>query len=346
MHAILIWFDHLPYGVPGCCGNTEARTPGFDHFAAGSVTFDNCFVDDRRGDSAAGLVDALLRLQDEGITLSVLSVHPTHLIGLLNRHTDSDADSAIRVEMLNDDDQLMQRITSAVAESSVVTATSGSDEPRAVTVVSLPGVVDSERAVIDDRLESADQLLDRLAMVQTGERTLLLVTAGSAHVSAEQGRELNERMIHVPLLGRSGPPLAFGLRSPSLVALSDVPAALLCRARLSIEGLAHANEVDRAAHAAALLREVSGERVGSHRLLLLRGPDGTVGMRTGEWYLTSRVDANGGTSAAGSAVDQAALYVKPDDLWDSLDVASQWPDVVEELAGMLVGGAGKSGEAP
>src|SRR5690606_13222530 len=194
MHVILIWFDHLPYGVPGCCGNTEAHTPGFDRFAADSVTFDNCFVDDRRGDTAAGLVDVLRRLRAGGVTVHVLSVHPTQLVGLLNRDTRSDADtanSAIQVEMLDDDDQLMQRITSAVAQSPVVTATAGSDEPREVTVVSLPDVVDCEGAVIDESLASADRLLDRLAIECTAARTLLLVTAGGAHVTAEPGRELN-----------------------------------------------------------------------------------------------------------------------------------------------------------
>src|SRR5690606_36893539 len=304
--------------------------------------------DDRRGDTAAGLVDVLRRLRAGGVTVHVLSVHPTQLVGLLNRDTRSDADtanSAIQVEMLDDDDQLMQRITSAVAQSPVVTATAGSDEPREVTVVSLPDVVDCEGAVIDESLASADRLLDRLAIECTAARTLLLVTAGGAHVTAEPGRELNERMIHVPRLGRSGPPLAFGLPSPSLVALSDGPAGLLGRPGLPAETFAADIESDRKAHAEAFLRELSGERVGARELLLLRGPDGAVGVRTSQWYLTSRLDAESSRAAADEAVDRAALYVKPDDLWDCLDVASQWPALVEELAGMLPIEPGKSGES-
>jgi hypothetical protein len=339
MHAILLWFDYLPYGVPGCCGNTEARTPGFDRFAAGSVTFDNCFLDDRRGESGAGLVEALSKLREAGVRVRVLSVHPTQLVSLLAQQADTDSDRAIDVEMLDDDDQLMQRLRSAADEAFDKNSDADREQQPAVTVASLPGVVTAEGEVIEELLESADRLLDRLALVGTGEQTLLLVSAGGAHVSAEPGRELDERLIHVPLLGRSGPPLEFGWHSPSLVSQSDVANALLHRAGLPIEE----SGTESTAHAEALLRELSGERRESRPSLIIEGPDGTVGVRTREWYLTTRLEAAAGADLVGAAVDRAALYVKPGDLWDRLDVASQSPGVVEELVGMLPAGAGKSG---
>jgi hypothetical protein len=341
MHAILIWFDHLPYGVPGCCGNTQAHTPGFDRFAAGSVTFDNCFVDDRRGEGAGRLVDVLQTIYAAGVAVRVLSVHPTQLVSLLNRRADTDERRGVAVETLEDDNQLSERLVRALAAASTASGSADRETLRAVTVISLPGVITSEGKVIDESLQSADRLLDRLALAHAGEQTLLLVTAGAAHLTAEQRHELDERMIHVPLLGRCGLPLEFGVHSPSLVASSDVLHALVRWAGLWIEWA----ERDAATHAEALLRELSGARVASRQSLLLRGPDAAVGVRTREWYLTTRLETVGVGDAAASAVDQAALYVKPDDLWDRLDVASQSPGVVEELAGMLSAAEGKSGES-
>jgi hypothetical protein len=340
MHAILIWFDYLPYAVPGCCGNTEARTSGFDHFAAGSVTFDNCFINDLRGENGDVLAGTLLRLQSGGLPVSVLSAHPTRLVDLLHQQAKTRACRPIPVEMLNDDDQLMQRLDRAAYESMRATSALDGDEQPSVTIVSLPGVVTAEGIVVDEVLESADRLLDRLALINTADRTLLLVTAGRAHVSAEPGRELTERMLHVPLLGRSGPPLEFGLHSRSLVGQSDVLHALLLWAGLPIEKA----EQEGAAHGEALLRELAGERVASRSSLFLRGPDERVGVRTDAWYLATRLDAAEGPRAAARAIDQAVLFVKPDDLWDRLDVASQSPGVVEELVGMLPVGAGKVDE--
>lgn len=334
MHAILVWFDHLPYGVPGCCGNTEASTPGFDHFAAGSVVFDNCFVNDCRGDSAAGLVEALQTLSAGGVAVRVWSVHPTHLLGLVNQRAPADAGPGLDVERLEDEDQLRHRLAGAAESASAEGAAS-----RAVTVISLPGVVTPGGDVLAEVLESADRLLDQLAVTATSPGSLLLVCAGGGHVSAEPGQQLHERLIHVPLLGRSGPPLDFGLHSPSLVALSDVPALLRQWGGLTVEA-------DRAPHAAALLRELSGERVESRQSLLLRGPQEEVGVRTREWFLRTRWPAKPGPHAPAEAAERAMLFVKPDDLWDSLDVASQSPAVVEELVGMLPMGVGKSGGGP
>lgn len=339
MHVILIWFDHLPYAVPGCCGNTEARTPGLDHFAAGSVTFDNCFVDDRRGENGAGVVGTLSRLQSAGVRVSVLSVHPTQLVSLLKQQADADAASAIAVEMIDDDDQLVQRLIRATDEALAASTVGETDEPRVVTVLSLPGVVTAEGEVVEDLLESADRLVDRLALASTGQRTLLVVTAGAGHVQGDGGRALDERLIHVPLLGRSGPRLEFGVRSPSLTGQSDVLHALLRLAGLPIERSAQST-----IYADALLRELSGERVGSRTSLILRGPEETVGVRTDKWYLTTQLDAAAAGGMAARAIDRAQLYVKPDDLWERLDVASQSPGVVEELVGMLPVEGEKSGE--
>ena len=78
MHAIVICFDRLPYGLLGCYGNTEARTPGFDRLAAQSVTFDNCFAADLRqegvdrdraggrGPVATGDSDSSVRIRRNG----------------------------------------------------------------------------------------------------------------------------------------------------------------------------------------------------------------------------------------------------------------------------------------
>src|SRR5690606_846524 len=226
------------------------------------------------------------------------SVHPTQLVSLLSQQSDAHACSAIDVEMLDDEGQLSERMIRAVAD-----APADGDEQRVVTVVSLPGVVTAEGNVLEHLLESADRLLDRLAFASTRERTLLLATAGAGEVSAEPGREMDERLIHVPLLGRSGPPLKFGLHSPSLVGQGDVLQALLRWAGLRVEGATR----ESATHAESLLRELSGERVGSRQSLLLRGPDGAVGVRTRQWYLTTRLEGTAGTDATARAVDQAAL---------------------------------------
>jgi hypothetical protein len=339
MHALLIWFDYLPYALPGCCGNTEARTPGFDRFAAGSVTFDNCFIDDRCSDTGASLVEILQQMHELGAAVHVLAVHPTRLVELLRRYGDGRAGAAIDIAMLDDDEQLTQRLVVAV-ESPRRDPSSDGELPCVVTVVAMPGVVTREGKEIDELLEAADRLLDRLAVVPTSERTLLLVTAGGGQIAAEDADELNERSTHVPLLGRVGPPLEFGLHTPSLVAQSDVVAALLAWTRAAMGE----KSSKPAAHAAALLRELSGERSDSRPSLFLRGHDGRVGMRTPQWYLATRLSAGGGSDAMSRAVESAALYQKPDDLWESLDMASQCPAVVEELVSMLLTVGGKSGE--
>ena len=44
MHALLIIFERLPYGLLGCYGNMNATTPGFDRCASRCTTFDLCFT--------------------------------------------------------------------------------------------------------------------------------------------------------------------------------------------------------------------------------------------------------------------------------------------------------------
>jgi hypothetical protein len=53
--------------------------------------------------------------------------------------------------------------------------------------------------------------------------------------------------------------------------------------------------------------------------------DGVAGLRTSDYYLVSRQDES----------ETRRLFAKPEDIWETNDLAQQSPDMVDQLAGQL-----------
>ena len=79
------------------------------------------------------------------------------------------------------------------------------------------------------------------------------------------------------------------------------------------------------------LREAT-EEVPSRPRLLIRGIDYFDALRTSEWLCVRDKSTNSTTDIESSHQSpRAALYAKPEDIWDVNDIACQQPDLVNEL---------------
>lgn len=66
MQAALVTFDHLAVAFLGCYGTTRIRTPHFDRFATGGVVFDQCYGTAEGSRPLSGLLELTEGLQRAG----------------------------------------------------------------------------------------------------------------------------------------------------------------------------------------------------------------------------------------------------------------------------------------
>jgi hypothetical protein len=327
MDAILIWFDRLPYSLPGCCGNLSTATPNFDRLAAESVAFDQCFAGDLGNHGIDSIADGLEQLVDRGVPVQVVASEETLLLKhLLERGVRIDA-----LEMLADRATLADQVTAAFQERDE----SERERRRRLTLFTFSGIPDGNvhsggdeaRAAMEEADAALGCILKALPERFDSQSDLILLCAavGSTLPEGATLERLDEQLIHVPLLGRLGGPLRPGRRSRALVATGDVPATLSeffavgpCGTRWD-------------------LRTDLLDRNGPQRTdLLLIAPNRCCSLRTPEWHLAVRTPEVGSAhTSLSDLIDRANLYQKPDDIWDQLDVARQFPGEVESLAALL-----------
>ena len=158
------------------------------------------------------------------------------------------------------------------------------------------------------------QLLDGLETLLGDEAHLLIVTAAEGESLSERAETpdpaapLDEEIVHTPLFVRLGGGEQ-GEREAGIVQAVDLPATLL-------DFYGGAAEV---ADGRSFLPAVRGETWSGRREAYMGAGPGLCGVRTEEYYLIR-----------GGELPAPRLYLKPEDLWNVLDVSGQWPQFVAE----------------
>ncbi len=128
--------------------------------------------------------------------------------------------------------------------------------------------------------------------------------------------QLAEETVHTPLFIRP-PGMIGGVRRQDLVQSVDLFPTLAEWFGIDASGLG--------LDGTSLLPPVRGEK-GEPRSRVLIAGDGLAGIRTSDYYLVSATRRRSGTSR---------LFAKPEDIWETNDLAQQSPDMVDQLAGQL-----------
>jgi arylsulfatase A-like enzyme len=186
-------------------------------------------------------------------------------------------------------------------------------------------------AVLD---ECVDGLLEALDNVGVGDDSLIALVGSSGFALGEHGvvgsndRRLFSVRLHVPCLLRAPKAAPAPPRWSSLATPADLPATL---ARWL--GSAPESELSKADDLLAAERP-DRDHVIAH------GRDGERAIRTLNWMLRIVPGAEGRDGNSPTSIRTAEtieLYVKPDDRWETNEVAALCPDDVERLTAMLRG---------
>lgn len=188
-------------------------------------------------------------------------------------------------------------------------------------------------------------LVERIAADSNSQPTLLIVTAARGHLwyaadsSADStespGRaNLSDQCLRTPLVLRfwnDNRYAEFGCqRSNRLVQTCDLVPTLLDWFSPSTSGL----EQDSSAR--SWLREMTEQIPPRDRLQIDDNQFGRA-VRTLDWLCVRQHSSQQPTDAAENiAAERTSLFVKPDDIWDVNDMATQQPDVVSNLLPSIV----------
>ena len=165
------------------------------------------------------------------------------------------------------------------------------------------------------------RLLDQIDQEAHTAPTLLIVTAARGMTVREPGllvgewEQLAEESVHTPLFIRA-PGMIGGVRRQDLVQSVDLFPTLTEWFGVDASGLG--------LDGTSLLPSVRNEK-NEPRLSVLIAGDGVAGLRTSDYYLVSRQDES----------ETRRLFAKPEDIWETNDLAQQSPDMVDQLAGQL-----------
>ncbi|HEX4073102.1 MAG TPA: sulfatase-like hydrolase/transferase [Planctomycetaceae bacterium] len=165
------------------------------------------------------------------------------------------------------------------------------------------------------------RLLDQIDHEAQTAPTLLIVTAGRGMTVREPGllhgewEQLAEETVHTPLFIRS-PGMIGGVRRQELVQSVDLFPTLAEWFGIDASGLS--------LDGTSLLPTLRGEK-GEQRSRVLIAGDGLAGIRTSDYYLVRRQEDDA----------TSRLFAKPDDIWETNDLAAQSPDLADQLSGQL-----------
>jgi arylsulfatase A-like enzyme len=165
------------------------------------------------------------------------------------------------------------------------------------------------------------RLLDQIDHEAQTAPTLLIVTAGHGMTVREPGllvgewEQLAEETVHTPLFIRP-PGMIGGVRRQDLVQSVDLFPTLAEWFGIDTSGLS--------LDGTSLLPIVGGEKSDPRAGVLIAG-DGLAGIRTSDYYLVRRQEDDA----------TSRLFAKPEDIWETNDLAQQSPDMVDQLSGQL-----------
>lgn len=176
------------------------------------------------------------------------------------------------------------------------------------------------------------ELLDVFHEVFPDRECLLIVTAARGESLGERavlpmGSDvLREEVVHTPLfVGCPGEEM--GTRRPSLVQTVDLVPTILDWFNVTLPQY----PPSQGGEAGSLLPLVRNEQRDIREYLYLGRGAEACAVRTRDFYLVS----SGSQESADVFPPRPALFVKPDDVWDVNDTASQSPDDVERLEALL-----------
>lgn len=348
--AILLLLDSLPLGELGCYGGFSEKTPGFDRLAAQGAVFENAYtpavIDDgsafeERGPWFAAWHEFAAGLRRDGCELKEIVC--TTLAAL------TDAASSEQVEaFLNRPERGALVISGpelvpppvhghlAVVDEAVATlhaAIESAGEADTLLIVgALQGAAfagDKPAVDTDDDEEIDDEESDDEVDAEIDE------TDGSLDEDEpweEPFPRLSAGRVNIPLLLWTPAPVVPGMRIQALATTSDIPATLVAwlspesRKPLGVDG-AGLGGLDLLPLVDCLEESVRNE-------ILIRGP-GEIALRTLDRYVVVRLDEPAGTldgegergeHPRDNAPDTVAVFRKPQDVWDRLDVGNTMPE--------------------
>jgi len=332
--VVIVLLDALPLDALGCYGGFRESTPGFDRLAATGAVFENALA-------------VKIASQESGFGEQGSWTGPWHRCA---SHLETQGVSVREVVCTT-----LNKLSEAVSADAVSEFLA--DPASGVFVITgpelVPPPVHGHLAVVDQAIAALHTAVERAA----SSETLLAVAAlqGSPSESANFP-QLTAQAINVPLLIWTPAAVVPGLRVRGLVTTTDLLATSLVW--LSLPSVP---EVD-AEDLAPLLRcEVDAVR----QELLIQGP-GEIGLRTADRYAVLALSRGGREPESGQpaglesseespsadpldgavfeGASRVAVFQKPGDVWDRLDVGNTMPeerDALERRARQLFADRGQ-----
>lgn len=369
MQAAVITFDHLAYAFLGCYGNPSISTPRFDELAAGSVVFDQSFGVPGDQNAFHGLTRLADGLRASGGRAVVLKCRPdeashAEVAAAIDdwrqaSHGGSPALLWLRCSAMESPWSApverilacwsewfpLQELPSALAECGIEPVDANTS-PEDCLVAAWPQLTNGGWLLRDrfatsslvGRLRrcvyaAAAMMLDAwLGQVLTllkedGQADPLLIVAAGAGDLAGPHAELSagcpplvDPLVRVPLLIRTGTE-ADGTRRRGLVSTHDLAPTLA-------EWFRAPEAVDVRLVPRSLWPLLNDEVHAVRDDLLIGSPSAGWNLRTPEFACLCE-PAQGERD---DAADHARLFLKPDDAWDTLNVAGQYQSITDDLS--------------
>lgn len=358
MRILVVSFDRLPASSLGCYGATFVPTPHFDALAGGGLVCENYFLS-RTGESLLNnlrdLGEPMLLIQEMEPGSHVSLPHVPHaVVNGLPRLSREELDRTVATWLQSSPARLLgiddrPRLVSPAALHSAVgcwtdlltdACPDDSESPAWLTFADvqaqLERVPDSLRPLIEHtaRVIEQDRFLGQLLTSlqhHVEDELLLIATAseGDPHACREERPDwlmsVSEPIAHLPLLiWRSNPLLEqeTGERCDALLQPGDVArfiTAILGHGMTDLADLAN-------------FLQLSG-----HEEIRYSSPLATA-MRNQDWLAIRRDPQSAASGVAVEAEESVVqLFRKPEDAWEILDVATQFPALIERVqtAGQL-----------
>jgi len=365
MHALILAFDRLNANLLGCYGNQQIMTPGFDRLASESVVFDQHFGENFEAAAFArawwhGVYSFSRPLDQQRGSSQFLCALRTAGVGTCLVHDGAATTANCVADQFSyvDEIQSCDATTGTGLEDVVACVSEHWDRIAAnrldrsllwVSVAGLPehpfqtaashadllieGSADNKAflANVSTGLNAADclvgQIVDRISQHAYAEQLLLIVTAASGipfpHVNSFRPHDihLTECLVHTPLIVRFPVQDHLGSRRRELIQTIDMVPSLLDwyavdNSAMPTEGQSWFRRQE--------------DNAGERREYICMGI-GTqeCAIRTADFHLVQT------DPLSDSEEYSPRLFLKPEDIWDVHDVADQFPEIVEQLSGIL-----------
>lgn len=343
MHAVLVTFDCLPVAFLGCYGNTWLSTPRLDALAAQSVVFDACYSSDvtpgptdrqqawRTALEAAGVAC----FDDCGPEWQSARSRDTRTLVHL-RWREIAEPWRPRVDSLSSSGASGWPVGQWRTDLEELLQGREGEQLCSASIQRNPDQTPFLRAVFAACVSELDAAfgswLDRYQAELTRD-TLLIITARRGallfpHPALARGcPEIVDPVVRVPLIMRGGG--EGGSRRRGIVSSDDL-GATLC----------HWFEVPAGAAAPqsySLLPAIREGAVVGREAALFRSDGIGIGIRTERFSCLipdGLKQAHHASHWDFKAALRPWLFAKPEDVWDVLDVAEQYPDDLERLVAM------------